>query len=362
MKTITILGARPQFIKAAPMSRAAAERGDQTDIILHTGQHYDSNMSDVFFKELGIPMPKYHLGIGGGTHGQMTGRQLEAIEQVLLDEKPDAVLVYGDTNSTIAGALAAAKLNIPVGHIEAGLRSFNKRMPEEVNRILTDHVSTWCFAPSQKAVNLLASEGISGKRVKLVGDVMYDAAMMFGEKAETTSRILETLSLESGNFVLSTVHRQENTDYPARLDAILEALRTIAQDKPVVLPLHPRTRKILAGRGNLEEQTRGLTLTDPLSFFDVIALMRGASLLMTDSGGMQKEGFFHRKPVLILRDETEWVELVELGWARLVPPASVEAIVAAAREMHGTIGDVQARPYGDGNAAHHILDALMETS
>lgn len=362
MKTITILGARPQFIKAAAISHAAAVREGLKDIILHTGQHYDSNMSDVFFKELGIPTPKYHLGIGGGTHGQMTGRQLEAIEQVLLEEKPDAVLVYGDTNSTIAGALAAAKLNIPVGHIEAGLRSFNKRMPEEVNRILTDHISTWCFAPTQQAVNLLNSEGISSDRVRLVGDVMYDAAIIFGEKAEATSRILDVLALEPGNFVLSTVHRQENTDDPVRLSAILKALRMVAEERPVVLPLHPRTRKVLAAQGNFEVQTRGITLTDPLSYFDVIALMRGASLLVTDSGGMQKEGFFHRKPVLILRDETEWIELLDLGWARLVPPTSAEAIVAAVHEMQGTAGDVRARPYGDGRAAHYILDALMEAS
>lgn len=198
MKTITILGARPQFIKAAPMSRAAAAREDVQDIIVHTGQHYDSNMSDVFFEELGIPAPTYHLGIGGGTHGQMTGRQLEAVEKVLLEEKPDAVIVYGDTNSTIAGALAAAKLHIPVGHVEAGLRSFNRRMPEEVNRVLTDHISTWCFAPTEQAVSHLASEGIAGDAVHLVGDVMYDAARIFGAEAEAKSSILQTLSLEPG--------------------------------------------------------------------------------------------------------------------------------------------------------------------
>lgn len=359
MKTITVLGARPQFIKAAPMSRAAANHADVTDIILHTGQHYDSNMSDVFFEELGIPAPKYHLGIGGGTHGQMTGRQLEAIESVLLEEKPDVVLVYGDTNSTIAGALAAAKLNIPVGHIEAGLRSFNKRMPEEVNRILTDHVSQWCFAPTQQAVDLLAAEGISGNTVKLVGDVMYDAALMFAEKAEATSTILKKLSVEPGNFVLSTVHRQENTDDPARLGAILEALRSISKVMPVVLPLHPRTRKILREKGDLEAQTAGLILTDPLGFFDIIALTRASCLLMTDSGGMQKEGYFHGKPVVILRDETEWGELLDLGWARLVPPTSSAAILSAAMQMRGTTGDLDAKPYGDGRAAKRILDTLL---
>ncbi|WP_430513855.1 non-hydrolyzing UDP-N-acetylglucosamine 2-epimerase [Pannonibacter phragmitetus] len=360
MKTITVLGARPQFIKAAPMSRAAANHGGVTDIIVHTGQHYDSNMSDVFFEELGIPAPKYHLGIGGGTHGQMTGRQLEAIEGVLLEEKPDVVLVYGDTNSTIAGALAASKLHIPVAHVEAGLRSFNRRMPEEVNRILTDHISQWCFAPTQRAVDLLAAEGISGDAVKLVGDVMYDAALIFGEKAEATSTILRDLSLAPGKFVLSTIHRQENTDDPARLGAILEALRTLSEDIPVVLPLHPRTRKILSQQGDLKDQTAGLILTDPLGFFDVTALTRASCLLMTDSGGMQKEGYFHRKPVVILRDETEWGELIDLGWARLVPPTSSVAILTAANQMRGTTGDLVAKPYGDGQAAKHILNALID--
>lgn len=359
MKTITILGARPQFIKAAPMSRAAAAREDVQDIIVHTGQHYDSNMSDVFFEELGIPAPTYHLGIGGGTHGQMTGRQLEAVEKVLLEEKPDAVIVYGDTNSTIAGALAAAKLHIPVGHVEAGLRSFNRRMPEEVNRVLTDHISTWCFAPTEQAVSHLASEGIAGDAVHLVGDVMYDAARIFGAEAEAKSSILQTLSLEPGVFYLATAHRQENTDDPARLNAILGALRELAQTMPVVLPLHPRTRKMLTEAGTLETLTAGITLTEPLGFFDIIALMRAARLVLTDSGGMQKEAYFHGTPVIILRDETEWGELVDLGWAKLVPPRSSQNILEAAAAMAGCTGDLDSRPYGDGHAAENILKLMM---
>lgn len=359
MKTITILGARPQFIKAAPMSRAAAAHGDVQDIIVHTGQHYDSNMSDVFFQELGIPAPAYHLGIGGGTHGQMTGRQLEAVEKVLLDEKPDAVIVYGDTNSTIAGALAAAKLHIPVGHVEAGLRSFNRRMPEEVNRVMTDHISTWCFAPTDQAVRHLANEGITGSSVHLVGDVMYDAARIFGTEAEANSGILKTLALERGKFFLSTVHRQENTDDPARLHSILGALREIAADSPVVLPLHPRTRKILTESGQFEAMTARLTITDPLGFFDIIALIRASALVLTDSGGMQKEAYFHSTPVIILRDETEWGELVDLGWAKLVPPTSAQAILDAAFGMVGTHGDLDTRPFGDGHAAAKILQFMM---
>lgn len=358
MKIVTILGARPQFIKAASMSRAAAQAGIQ-DIIVHTGQHYDSNMSDVFFEELSIPAPSYHLGIGGGTHGRMTGRQLEAVEEVLLDEKPDAVIVYGDTNSTIAGALAAVKLHIPVGHVEAGLRSFNRRMPEEVNRVLTDHISTWCFAPTEQALRHLASEGITGSSVHIVGDVMYDAARIFGAEVEARSRILQNLSLHEGSFFLSTVHRQENTDDPARLKAILGALREIAQSTPVVLPLHPRTRKILTEAGQFERMTAGLIITDPLGFFDIIALMRAAELVLTDSGGMQKEAYFHGTPVVILRDETEWSELLDLGWARLVQPTSIQGILEAARAMAGVHGDLQTRPYGDGHAAEKILKIML---
>ena len=240
MKIVTVVGARPQFIKAATVSRQVRERDGVEDVIIHTGQHYDAQMSDVFFESMDIPKPNYNLEIGGGTHGAMTGQQLERIEAVLMDEKPDWVLVYGDTNSTLAGALAAAKLHIPVAHVESGLRSFNRRMPEEINRVLTDHVATLLFVPSQLAVDNLALEGITGDQVVNVGDVMYDASLIYAETADTRSQIIEELGLEPGKFRLCTCHRQENVDDPRRLAAIFSALRELSNDMPLVLPLHPR--------------------------------------------------------------------------------------------------------------------------
>jgi len=358
MKLATILGARPQFIKAAAVSRAVLGSSGIDEILIHTGQHHDTNMSEIFFAEMGIPAPAHHLGIAGGGHGQMTGRQLEAVERVLIDERPDAVLVYGDTNSTLAGALAAAKLHIPVAHVEAGLRSFNRRMPEEINRVLTDHVSTWLFAPSREAMTHLAAEGIRHGGAVFTGDVMYDAALIFGAEAEARSDIIERLGLVPGHFRLCTAHRQENTDDPDRLAAIFGALRALGAEKPLVLPLHPRTRKVLEAGGDFQAMTDGLVLTDPVGFFDIIRLLRGASLVLTDSGGMQKEAYFHGTPVIILRDETEWPELVTLGWARLAPPAAADTILAAARAMEGTTGDTAAAPYGDGAAAAAILRHL----
>ncbi|MEM1040461.1 MAG: UDP-N-acetylglucosamine 2-epimerase (non-hydrolyzing) [Pseudomonadota bacterium] len=358
MKLITILGARPQFIKAAAVSRAVAETSGVDNVLVHTGQHYDQNMSDVFFEELGIPKPHYHLEIGGGTHGQMTGRQLEAIEAVLAQEKPDAVVVYGDTNSTLAGGLAASKMGIPVCHVEAGLRSFNRSMPEEINRVLTDHLSTWLFAPTDTAVDHLAKEGIAGSHVVNVGDVMYDAALLFGDDARRKSSILDRLNLEEGAFRLATVHRQENTDNPERLSVIFEALRTLAKDRPLVLPMHPRTRKALELTGEFKTMTAGLTVTEPLGFFDVIRLMQGACVLLTDSGGMQKEAYFHGTPVVVLRDETEWVELVELGWAKIVSPVEVTSVVDGAEFMRAPPKSIDTQPYGDGDAAGKILTAL----
>lgn len=352
-RIVTVLGARPQFIKAAVVSRAFASKGLLEEIV-HTGQHYDSNMSDVFFDELEIPRPEHHLGIGGGTHGQNTGRMIEAIEKVLLNTRPDWVLVYGDTDSTLAGALAAVKLHIPVAHVEAGLRSFNRRMPEEVNRVLTDHAASLLFAPTETAVAHLAREGISGASVQLVGDVMFDAALFYGDKAERTSSILTRLNLAPKEYALATIHRAENTDNPQRLAAIFDGFSKFGGN--IVLPLHPRTRGRLA--------TLGLTLPnnvctiDPVGYLDMVMLEKNAALIATDSGGVQKEAFFYRVPCVTLRDETEWIELVEGGWNRLAPPADSQSVADRIAAAHGSIGH-DITPYGDGHSAQRIADILV---
>jgi UDP-GlcNAc3NAcA epimerase len=360
MKVVTVIGARPQFIKAAPISRAMAERGGMRNVMIHTGQHYDANMSDIFFSELEIPPPDYNLEIGGGRHGDMTGKQLAAVESVLIEEKPDALIVYGDTNSTLAGALAAAKLHIPVAHVEAGLRSFNKRMPEEINRIMTDHISTWLFAPTEQAVAHLANEGITGDLVHNVGDVMYDAALYYGAQADAKSDILDRLNLSKDGYDLSTVHRQENTDDPKRMGAILEVLASRADDGPVVLPLHPRTRKICAANEKMAALLQKITVIEPVGFFDIIALLRNANLVLTDSGGMQKEAFFHNKPVVILRDETEWSELIDLNWACLAPPSSMLDILGTISHFEANNTRLSGKPYGSGNAAPLIIEKILE--
>ncbi|MCE0506578.1 UDP-N-acetylglucosamine 2-epimerase (non-hydrolyzing) [Roseivivax sp. GX 12232] len=359
-KIITIVGARPQFIKAAMLSRVLADYQGLEEIILHTGQHYDHGMSDVFFSEMNIPRPKYNLGVGGGNQGAMTGRQLEGIETVLIDERPDCVLVYGDTNSTLAGSLAAAKLHIPVAHVEAGLRSYNRRMPEEVNRVLTDHLSRFLLTPSHKAALNLAREGLEDG-VHFVGDIMYDAALFYaGQTASRVGTILDRVHQTLDNFVLVTVHRQENTDAPDRLEAILDALRQLAADRPVVLPIHPRLRKMLEAGGKFDEMTLGLTIIAPVGFVDMISLLQAASLVLTDSGGVQKEAYFHGTPAVILRDETEWGELVDLNWATLCPPNSPAHILAAADAMTGRTGDTEATPYGSGDAAERIAAILLD--
>lgn len=310
MKVITIIGARPQFIKAAVVSRAFCEaRPDVTEVLLHTGQHYDANMSEVFFDELAIPRPAYNLGIGGGTHGQNTGRMIEAIERVLSDERPAWVLVYGDTDSTLAGALAAAKLHIQVAHVEAGLRSFNRRMPEEINRVLTDHASDLLFTPTDTATRNLSNEGIRGEKVQQVGDVMYDAALFYAAKAEQRSAILRTLGVESQRYVLATIHRQENVDDPERLAQILDGLAKSML--PVIWPLHPRTKMRIAQF--FLSIPVGITVVDPVGYLDMVMLEKNASLIVTDSGGVQKEAYFHQVPCVTVRHETEWVELVEEG-------------------------------------------------
>ena len=314
MNIVTIVGARPQFIKSLPVSNEL--RKSNREILVHTGQHYDRNMSDIFFEEMGIPKPDYNLGVGSGGQGEQTARMLSKIEAVLLDEKPDAVLIYGDTNSTLAGALAAAKLHIPVAHVEAGLRSFDKKMPEEINRIVADHVSDLLFCPTKTAVDNLKNEGIT-KGVELVGDVMYDAALHFGKLAEEKSRVLEELDLAPKGYLLATIHRSANTDNIDNLKALLEAFAE--SDRVIVFPVHPRTRKVLANTG-LDSIIKGskVRLVDPVGYIDFLKLENNAVKILTDSGGVQKEAFFAAVPCITLRDTTEWVETVESGWNILV--------------------------------------------
>lgn len=351
MKIVTIVGARPQFVKAATVSRAIALKTGITEIMVHTGQHYDSNMSDVFFEELEIPRPHHHLGIGGGSHGAMTGRQLEAIEKILLSEKPDWVLVYGDTNSTLAGMLAATKLHIPVAHVEAGLRSFNRRMPEEINRVLTDHAADLLFAPTRTAVSNLQAEGIADAKIQLVGDVMYDAALFYRSKAVAPS-FARTFNLQSDQFVLATIHRAENTDDVTRLGEILRGFA--ASSRKIILPLHPRTRARLDVFGlSLPSQVHAV---EPVGYLEMLWLLSRCHLVLTDSGGVQKEAYFFQKPCVTLRDETEWVELVEAGWNTLVGSDSARIADLISRDRR-TI-DYTAL-YGTGNAAGEIVRLLM---
>ena len=358
MKIVTIVGARPQFIKAAAVSRVIRDDSANKieEVLVHTGQHYDDNMSKVFFEELDIPKPKYNLEISGGQHGEMTGRMLEAIEKVLLEEKPDWVLIYGDTNSTLAGALAAAKLHIRVAHVEAGLRSFNMRMPEEINRILADRVSSLLFCPTETAVNHLKFEGIT-KGVHNVGDVMYDAALFYRDRARQQSTILNDLSLTKGCFALATCHRAENTDDSHRLGEILSALAEVATELPVVFPIHPRTRKLINEYG-LSHHLTSLIVTEPLSFLDMVALEQAARLILTDSGGVQKEAFFYAVPCVTMREETEWVETVELGWNKIVG-SSTASIVSGVKDMMSKQNTkTMEMPYGKGDSAKNIV-ALM---
>jgi UDP-GlcNAc3NAcA epimerase len=356
---LSIVGARPQFIKAAVVSRKLREVPMCRDIVVHTGQHYDANMSDIFFSELDIPKPQYDLGIRQDRHGAMTGRMIEAVESVLLRERPDVVVVYGDTNSTLAGALAAAKLHLPVAHVEAGLRSFNRRMAEEINRVLTDQCSDVLFAPTARAAANLRREGIADERVHTVGDVMYDAALHHRERAHRQSLILQTLGVTRKSYVLATIHRAETTDCPARLEAILNALAIVAADIPVIMPLHPRTSRRLES-GSLYKAACGkLQIIEPVGYLDMIVLEEAARLIATDSGGVQKEAFFFEVPCVTLRDETEWIELVELGWNTLAPPVDADLVTEALREGLSRGRGRPGRPYGDGAAADAIVRILM---
>lgn len=361
IKVVTIVGARPQFIKAAAVSRVILNEfsGSITEVLVHTGQHYDENMSRVFFEELDIPRAKYNLEISGGPHGAMTGRMLEAVEKVLLEEKPDWVLVYGDTNSTLAGALAAAKLHIPVAHVEAGLRSFNMRMPEEVNRIVADRLSTLRFCPTDTAVANLTQEGMS-VGVENVGDVMYDVALFYREQARRQSTALVSLGLAEGGFALATCHRAENTDDPHRLAEIVAALADISSRLPVLLPIHPRTRKLLADRG-LDKTLGNVRVVDPVPFLDMVALEQAAKVILTDSGGVQKEAFFYGVPCITMRDETEWVETVALGWNRLVGASRAAIDKAFDESVQAPLPALPKSPYGDGNAARSIVASIRNS-
>lgn len=360
MKLATIIGARPQFIKASAVSAALREtNGDIAETVIHTGQHYDRCMSDIFFSELEMAPPDYDLGIGSGTHGQQTGKMLAEIEHILTREQPDCVLLYGDTNSTLAGALAASKLCIPIAHVEAGLRSFNRRMPEEINRVLTDHLSDLLFAPTAVACRNLEFEGVPRQTVHLVGDVMFDVALRVAAKSAAHEGILQRLGLKPGAFVLCTVHRAENTNDTARLIAILQAMSEVSHDLPVVFPVHPRTRKVLNDPSLSCRIAPGVRLIEPLGYLDMAALEKNAALIATDSGGVQKEAFFHRVPCVTLRDETEWVELIEAGWNRLAPPSRAADIGAIIRRAIGIRGRDIAL-YGDGHAARRIVQILTQ--
>lgn len=357
-KILTIIGARPQFIKASVVSKAIAEADGLQEVIVHTGQHFDANMSDIFFDQLAIPRPHHQLDIHGGSHGGMTGRMLIEIEKVLQQERPDCVMVYGDTNSTLAGALAAAKLHIPVAHVEAGLRSFNMQMPEEVNRILTDRVSNILFCPTDAAVGNLVKEGFpytmangQPQHIAKVGDVMQDSAQLFATRASMPAG----LALPDG-FVLATIHRAENTDAPERLAAIISALEAVAQTTPVVLPMHPRTRNVLAQRGI---HPCHITLIEPVGYLQMLWLLQHCGLVVTDSGGVQKEAFFMRKACVTLRDQTEWVELVDLGVNTLVGAEQAQIIHAIEKNLDRKIED-KAALYGGGQAAKRIAQVLSE--
>lgn len=375
-KIITIIGARPQIIKAAALSRAIKKHFSEQieEIIVHTGQHYDENMSAVFFEELGIPKPDYNLNVGSGKHGAQTAKMILGLEEILIEHKPNALVVYGDTNSTLAGAIAASKIHIPIVHIEAGLRSFNKSMPEEINRIMCDHVSTLLFSPTQAGYQNLIHEGFkdleespySMDRPKIYhcGDVMYDNSLYFSLVAKEKSTVLRDYDLTDGEFILGTIHRDHNTDDPGRLTAIFEALLEIAQKTPIVLPLHPRTNKmmktVLSEELNQQiENNRNLKLIPPVSFLDMVSLEDSSQMIITDSGGVQKESYFFKKPCLILRPQTEWVEIVEAGTAKICD-ADKDKILSSYRYFMDHPPQNFKAIFGDGMAAEFICGEIVK--
>ncbi|MCV9884749.1 non-hydrolyzing UDP-N-acetylglucosamine 2-epimerase [Metabacillus halosaccharovorans] len=350
-KIITIVGARPQFIKLAPVSREL--RKQYKEIIINTGQHYDYNMAGVFFEELDIPKPDYDLGVGSGSHGKQTGDMLAKIEEVIFTEQPDAVLVYGDTNSTLAGALAASKLHIPLFHVEAGLRSYNKRMPEEVNRVLTDHVSDLLFCPTEHAINNLKKEGITENAIA-VGDVMYDA-VKYNIKIAEQNYSLGKFNVEKGSYILATIHRAENTDDRARLEAIFTSLSRLSNT--IILPLHPRTQRLLREQGlfHLIESSDNIQIIEPVSYLEMLLLEQNAMAIITDSGGVQKEAYFAKVPCFTLRDQTEWVETVEVGWNMLVNPITQD-LAELVKDKNMPI--YKENLYGDGHASSKIVEQI----
>lgn len=355
MKLATIVGARPQFIKASATSRAIASVPGLSEVMIHTGQHFDTNMSDVFFDELDIKSPDYNLGIGGGTHGENTGRMLEAIESVLINEKPDAVLVFGDTDSTLAAALATVKLHIPLAHVESGLRSFNRQMPEEINRILTDHMSDLLFVPTRAAIKNLKHEGIASEKLHFVGDVMYDCALNYNKKAHKPHSINVS---DQSSFALCTIHRAENTNNTERLTAIVKNLNNLAQIVPIVLPLHPRTALVLQ-RFPEVQLNPSIIITEPVSFLEMTWLLTNCCLVMTDSGGVQKEAYYHKKPCITLREETEWSELIDEGVNVLLSPFSLDFMDVCSRMMNVRVTN-NTDLYGDGKAAKKICEILVK--
>lgn len=378
MKIVTIIGARPQIIKAAALSRAIKNKFSNsiTEIIVHTGQHYDENMSQVFFDELGIPEPNYNLNVGSGSHGKQTATMIAGIEDILLQEIPSAIVLYGDTNSTLAGAIAASKIHVPVVHIEAGLRSFNKAMPEEINRIMCDHVSTLLFSPTKTGFQNLQNEGFKAKNEKPFtannpkiyhsGDVMFDNSLYFSEVADEQTTVIAKNNLQKNNFILATIHRNNNTDEPVRLNALFNALYKISEANKldVLLPLHPRTAKLL--EFNLEAElhqkikaSKHFKIIPPVSFLEMIALEKNCKIVMTDSGGVQKEAFYFEKPCVILRTETEWVELVECG-AAMIADADEQKIMTAYKTLTSKNNMQFPKLYGDGKAAEFICEEMLE--
>jgi UDP-GlcNAc3NAcA epimerase len=378
IKILTIIGARPQIIKAAAVSRAIRSSFSDKikEIIVHTGQHYDANMSEVFFDELNIPRPDYNLNVGSGNHGKQTALMIDGIEEILLSEKPHGIVLYGDTNSTLAGAIAASKIHVPVIHIEAGLRSFNKSMPEEINRIMCDHVSTLLFSPTNTGYKNLVKEGFKennsppytadNPKIYHCGDVMYDNSLFFSEIAEKKTDILKVNELSTNNFILATIHRNSNTDEPQRLNALFSSIEKISRENKVrvILPLHPRTAKLLSQNLSFEIFERLtannlIKIIPPVSFLEMIALEKNASLIMTDSGGVQKEAFFFKKPCIILRPETEWVELVECGSA-IIADADEKKIIEA-YEFYSNKNDfVFPSIFGDGKASEFICGEILK--
>ncbi|PCJ77636.1 MAG: UDP-N-acetylglucosamine 2-epimerase (non-hydrolyzing) [Flavobacteriales bacterium] len=356
-KILTILGARPQFIKAAAVSRAISKADELQETLVHTGQHFDQNMSDIFFEEMAIPKPDYNLNINSLSHGAMTGQMLKGIEKIIQEKMPDIVLVYGDTNSTIAGALAAKKLNVKVGHVEAGLRSFNNKMPEEINRILTDRISDLLFCPTDTAVKNLEKEGFVNYECKIVknGDVMYDAALFYSELSAEKSSIISDLKLTNEKFILCTIHRQENTDDLNCLNSIVRALNRINKEIRIVFPMHPRTRKIIE-KENIQLDFEPI---EPVGYFDIIELLKNCSLVMTDSGGLQKEAYFFKNHCVTLREQTEWIETVECGF-NIIAGSDEERIYKGYQKMLTKQSDFNVNLYGNGDASEVIVHQLIE--